>query len=41
MVRAAMICTFLALAACETTEGLGHDVSNLGDEISQEARAAQ
>lgn len=41
MVRAAMICALFALAACETTEGFGRDVSTLGNEISEEAREAQ
>ena len=26
-----------ALAACETTEGFGRDLSNLGDDIEDEA----
>lgn len=29
------------LAACETTEGFGRDVSNLGNEITEESRKAQ
>lgn len=29
------------LAACETTEGLGRDVSSLGNEITQESQEAQ
>ena len=29
------------LAACETAEGFGQDVSNLGDEITEESREAQ
>ncbi|MFP3384901.1 entericidin A/B family lipoprotein [Tritonibacter scottomollicae] len=31
----------IGLAACETTEGLGRDVSNLGNEIETEAQEAQ
>ncbi|WP_416369226.1 entericidin [Tritonibacter mobilis] len=31
----------LGLAACETAEGLGRDVSTLGAEIEQEAQKAQ
>ncbi|MFY0310003.1 entericidin [Leisingera sp. D0M16] len=29
------------LAACETAEGFGRDVSNLGDEITEESQEAQ
>ncbi|UWQ74376.1 entericidin [Leisingera sp. M658] len=29
------------LAACETTEGFGRDVSNLGNEITEESQEAQ
>ncbi|MGR3760256.1 entericidin A/B family lipoprotein [Roseobacteraceae bacterium NS-SX3] len=39
-----MILALLALAglaACETAEGFGRDVSNLGDEITEESRKAQ
>lgn len=31
----------LGLAACETTEGLGRDISTLGNEITQESQEAQ
>jgi len=31
----------IGLAACEATEGLGRDVSNLGNEIEDEAQEAQ
>lgn len=33
--------TLAGLAACETTEGFGRDVSNLGNEITEESRKAQ
>ncbi|OBY28751.1 entericidin A/B family lipoprotein [Leisingera sp. JC1] len=29
------------LAACETAEGFGRDVSNLGNEITEESQEAQ
>ncbi|MGK7754500.1 MULTISPECIES: entericidin [unclassified Roseovarius] len=33
----AALTALFALAACETTEGFGHDLSNLGDSIEEEA----
>ncbi|MEO1137855.1 MAG: entericidin A/B family lipoprotein [Pseudomonadota bacterium] len=37
----AAITALFALAACETTEGFGRDVSKLGDTITEEAEEAQ
>ncbi|KIC17373.1 MULTISPECIES: entericidin A/B family lipoprotein [unclassified Leisingera] len=31
----------VGLAACETAEGFGRDVSNLGNEITEESQEAQ
>ncbi len=37
----AVLIAFLGLAACETVEGAGKDVSNAGDALSQTARDVQ
>ncbi|SHH01906.1 entericidin A/B family lipoprotein [Cognatishimia maritima] len=36
-----VILSLVTVVACETVEGFGQDLSNAGDEISQEAREAQ
>lgn len=36
----AAVCTMGAMTACRTTEGLGDDMEELGDDISDEARDA-
>jgi entericidin B len=43
MIRTYMILalTFLALAACETVEGAGRDMTAAGSAITQEAQSAQ
>jgi len=33
--------TAMTLAACETVEGVGEDISNAGDAISEESRDVQ
>ncbi len=41
MIRATLLfLSLFALAACETTEGFGQDVQNLGSNIEQEAQEA-
>ncbi|MEM1352597.1 MAG: entericidin A/B family lipoprotein [Pseudomonadota bacterium] len=36
MIRAALLMTFvLALAACETTKGVGRDIENAGQALDQ------
>ncbi|SLN67304.1 hypothetical protein AQS8620_03140 [Aquimixticola soesokkakensis] len=42
MTRLIILCTaLLGLAACETIEGAGQDLSNAGQTISQESREVQ
>ena len=36
-----ILALLFGLAACETTEGFGRDVSNLGNEITEESQEAQ
>ncbi|NOE20785.1 entericidin A/B family lipoprotein [Ruegeria atlantica] len=37
----AALIAILTLTACETVEGFGRDVSNAGNQISEEAQEAQ
>lgn len=38
---ALILSTLLALAACETIEGAGRDLSNAGNNITEESRKTQ